>query len=400
MPNEIKAKYRIKSESGEYDTVYLETLAEQVIFENGETFQQMLDDGSLVGPQGIQGLKGDTGATGPKGDQGNQGPKGDIGLQGPKGDAGAAGPQGIQGVSGATGAQGPKGEVGPRGDNNVIVSEVQPQDDTIEVWFESTDAIEPNLIVIDRNAISHIEGDIADLQSTTAKKDGTLQTGLNAEKLGGETKADLLYTWRRDETPIELCEWIDFHKIDSEEDYDLRLFIDSDTQNLWVDNRKSGSRKVAELALRDSTIQTGLNAEKVSGYVIDDIMTIDDNYRDNVDMNDYTKQGSYTFANGCQNTPMGVPHWNLIVFGRGAEVTQIASGIAIDKTYIRTHLDGVGWSEWVTLITSGVDGKLTELTKANNNTNHTTAQLRNVILSSSDADASSMSEGEIWIKYK
>lgn len=106
---------------------------------------------SLVGPQGIQGvrgdqglpgsqgLKGDIGNTGPqglKGDTGLQGPqgiKGDTGSQGPiglKGDTGDVGPQGVQGIkgdvgsigpagakgdTGLTGPQGPTGAIGPQG---------------------------------------------------------------------------------------------------------------------------------------------------------------------------------------------------------------------------------------------------------------------------------------------
>ena len=44
-----------------------------------------VDAGTLVAPQGPQGVKGDTGAQGP------QGVKGDTGEQGPKGDTGAQG---------------------------------------------------------------------------------------------------------------------------------------------------------------------------------------------------------------------------------------------------------------------------------------------------------------------
>lgn len=46
--------------------------------------------GSVVGPQGPTGAKGDTGAQGPKGDRGAQGPKGDTGAQGQTGPAGTA----------------------------------------------------------------------------------------------------------------------------------------------------------------------------------------------------------------------------------------------------------------------------------------------------------------------
>jgi Siphovirus ReqiPepy6 Gp37-like protein/Collagen triple helix repeat (20 copies) len=74
-----------------------------------------------VGPQGIQGPKGDTGLTGPqgpqgpKGDTGEQGPRGLTGPQGPQGDQGIQGPQGETGPKGDTGLQGPQGDTGPAG---------------------------------------------------------------------------------------------------------------------------------------------------------------------------------------------------------------------------------------------------------------------------------------------
>ena len=49
--------------------------------------------GSVVGPQGPAGPKGDIGETGP---QGPAGPKGDTGSRGPQG---ATGPQGEPGIS-------------------------------------------------------------------------------------------------------------------------------------------------------------------------------------------------------------------------------------------------------------------------------------------------------------
>ena len=83
-----------------------------------------IDLGKVVGPQGIQGPKGDAGAQGPAGPQGEQGPKGDTGPQGAtgpagpkgdKGDTGAQGETGPQGETGATGPQGPKGDTGATG---------------------------------------------------------------------------------------------------------------------------------------------------------------------------------------------------------------------------------------------------------------------------------------------
>ena len=44
-------------------------------------------------------------------------------------------------------------------------------------------------------------------------------------------------------------------------------------------------------------------------------------------------------------------------------------------------------------------GTFTGITTAYSNTSYTVAQLRNVILSTSDAVLESMQDGEIWIKY-
>lgn len=89
--------------------------ASMIVFTDGKTFQNKLDDGTLKGE------KGDTGAQGPKGDKGNkgatgaQGPQGLQGEKGEKGDTGAQGPKGDKGDKGATGAQGPKGDTGATG---------------------------------------------------------------------------------------------------------------------------------------------------------------------------------------------------------------------------------------------------------------------------------------------
>lgn len=60
------------------------TVAEQVYFEDGQTFQQKYDSGALTGPAGADGATGE------------QGPAGADGAQGP---AGATGPAGAPGKS-------------------------------------------------------------------------------------------------------------------------------------------------------------------------------------------------------------------------------------------------------------------------------------------------------------
>ena len=97
---------------------YLESTDDDPVMSEAEWLE------SLVGPQGVQGSKGETGDTGPQGpkgdtgDTGPQGPKGDTGdtgPQGPKGDTGDTGPQGPKGETGDTGPQGPKGDTGDTG---------------------------------------------------------------------------------------------------------------------------------------------------------------------------------------------------------------------------------------------------------------------------------------------
>lgn len=70
--------------------------ADMIIFSDGETFQNKLNNGILKGD------KGDKGEQGPKGDTGPQGPKGDKGEQGPQGEQGAKGEKGEKGNDGLT----------------------------------------------------------------------------------------------------------------------------------------------------------------------------------------------------------------------------------------------------------------------------------------------------------
>lgn len=53
--------------------------ADEVRFDDGDTFQQKFDNGDLTGPQGPQGPAGSPGATGPQGDQGPRGYSGSDG---------------------------------------------------------------------------------------------------------------------------------------------------------------------------------------------------------------------------------------------------------------------------------------------------------------------------------
>lgn len=46
------------------------------------------------------------------------------------------------------------------------------------------------------------------------------------------------------------------------------------------------------------------------------------------------------------------------------------------------------------------NGEFNKILKAMNNTSHTVAQLRNVVLSTEDANGTVMGEGDVWLKYK
>lgn len=114
------AIYRVDNGS-DFDEIHFKTNSNQVVFDDGETFQQKLDSGTLKGEQGERGLDGAVGPQGPQGPkgeqgerglQGEQGPQGPAGPQGSKGDTGAQGIQGVKGDKGDTGATGPKGADG------------------------------------------------------------------------------------------------------------------------------------------------------------------------------------------------------------------------------------------------------------------------------------------------
>ena len=112
-----KATFKVDNGT-DYDEIMFKTVASQVEFTDGKTFQQKLEDGSLRGPQGAQGsqgVAGTRGATGPTGPQGTQGPAGTSGARGATGPTGPQGPQGSQGLAGSAGARGATGPTGPQG---------------------------------------------------------------------------------------------------------------------------------------------------------------------------------------------------------------------------------------------------------------------------------------------
>lgn len=74
------------------------------------------------------------------------------------------------------------------------------------------------------------------LISDLSIKDGTLQVGLNAEKLGNLNLNEVVTYWQRNEIPIEISECIDFHKRGTATDCSLRLYFEPSTNELYRDN--------------------------------------------------------------------------------------------------------------------------------------------------------------------
>lgn len=123
------------SDSGKYIKIdeISSAKASNVLFEDGQNFQEKFDNGDLkgekgdsgekgdIGPQGKQGIQGIPGEQGPKGDKGDsftyedfteeqlaslKGPQGEIGPEGPTGPRGEKGMQGIPGKDGSNGVDG------------------------------------------------------------------------------------------------------------------------------------------------------------------------------------------------------------------------------------------------------------------------------------------------------
>ena len=59
----LNGKYRVKNSQNEYDIIHLETSANQVIFADGETFQDKLNNNTLKGNKGDKGDRGADGLT-------------------------------------------------------------------------------------------------------------------------------------------------------------------------------------------------------------------------------------------------------------------------------------------------------------------------------------------------
>lgn len=88
------------------------------------------------GSKQTQYIKGEQGVQGEQGEQGIQGPQGEVGPQGPQGEVGPQGPQGEQGIQGEQGVQ---GETGKTGNSGVYTGPIEPTDNNITVWIDTSD---------------------------------------------------------------------------------------------------------------------------------------------------------------------------------------------------------------------------------------------------------------------
>lgn len=68
------------------------------------------------------------------------------------------------------------------------------------------------------------------------------------------------------------------------------------------------------------------------------------------------------------------------------------------EIYYRTIFNGVWNTNWCKAITD-TGGTMAGILTAQSNTSYTVRQVHNVILSPNDADANTMQNGDIWIKY-
>ena len=80
--------------------------ASQITFNDGQSFQDKLNNGALKGDKGDTGETGPQGPAGVDGTPGAKGDKGEVGEQGPKGDTGPAGKDGTDGLTTAVSVNG------------------------------------------------------------------------------------------------------------------------------------------------------------------------------------------------------------------------------------------------------------------------------------------------------
>lgn len=76
---------------------------------------------------------------------------------------------------------------------------------------------------------------------------------------------------------------------------------------------------------------------------------------------------------------------------------------SVKDAFGRSKANEIKIDEVETRVSNKMDiegGEFKGVTKAQSNTFYTIGQVRNIILSSEDADVNAMKNGEIWIKYK
>ena len=126
------------------------------------------------------------------------------------------------------------------------------------------------------------------------------------------------------------------------------------------------------------------------------------------------------------NSPTGGWYWHIRTYFYGTKSLSKAQ-IAVTYTgstprmFIRHVYEGTPWTPWVeltpktefdehladTTTAHGINTKvskagdtMTGILTAQSNTSYTVRQVRNIILSTADADVNAMQNGDIWIKYK
>ena len=215
-----------------------------------------------------------------------------VSQKGDKGDTGATGPQGVQGPKGNTGATGPqglKGDTGPTGP----IGPIGPRG-----------PVGSGLVV-----------------KGTVKEASQLPAAGNQEGYCYFIGTDL-YVW-------DTGKWKNCGSVSS----DLSNYV------TVTDLNNGLSTKVTDN--KDGTIQ--INGHNIHPF--DTVQNGDHPY--GLDFNNYINSGNYRFDNvtTINYPPMGSPfYWQLVVFGDGNAVYQIAIGG--NMTAVRQFFAGTGWVSW------------------------------------------------------
>ena len=145
---------------------------------------------------------------------------------------------------------------------------------------------------------------------------------------------------------------------------------------------------------------SGLDADTLDGVHLTGLA--ETKYRTDTNMNTITQSGMYRVDSPANLPPDANSYGQLIVSRNLDTITQIYCDYATGNLFTRSgappEVGGAGvWTPWKQIICAD-GGRFSGIVKAQNNTSYTTAQMRNVIIST--GDPSGGSNGDIWIKYK